>query len=223
MHTPTVIIERTGAEREPVVVIDGFSGRVEELAAAGRAADYRPQSIYPGLRSPADAAYLAPMRAVLDEVLRRVFDLPQARIEACDYSVVSLAPEALQTAQSIPHYDDPGPGVVALLHYTQGPESGGTAFYRHRRTGFETMRPERLTAYAEALVEDNRAFGPVRPGYIDGHTERFERISAFAARPDRAILYRGRTLHSGMISRAPDPASATASGRLTINTFFVAS
>lgn len=222
MPSPVVTIERIGAEREPVVVIDGFSGRIAELAARGRAAEYRPQAIYPGLRSPADREYLKPMQLLLDGVLSRVFGLRGVAIEACDYSIVSLAPEALQTAQSIPHYDAPDPGVVALLHYTQGPETGGTAFYRHRRSGLESLRPERLAAYAEALAEDDRIFGPVPAGYIGGDTERFECIARFEARPDRAILYRGRTLHSGMIPQSPDPASATASGRLTINTFFVA-
>ena len=222
MHAPVVTMERIGAEREPVVVIDNFSGRIAELAALARAAEFRPQAIYPGLRSTADPAYLAPMKSALDDVLGRVFGLIDARVEACDYSIVSVAPEALQIAQSIPHYDDPGPGVVALLHYTQGPETGGTAFYRHRRTGFESLRPARLADYAAALAEDDREFGPVSAGYIGGDTERFERIAAIEARPDRAILYRGRTLHSGVIPQTPDPASAAASGRLTINTFFVA-
>lgn len=223
MPTPVVTIERIGAEREPVVVIDNFSGRIEELAAAGRAADYREQSKYPGLRSPLDPDYLAPMQPILDAAMGRVFGIPAARIEGCDYSVVSLAPESLSLAQSIPHFDDTGPGVVALLHYTQGPETGGTAFYRHRRTGFESMRPERLTGYSDALAMDEREYGPVPAGYIGGDTERFERIAAFEARPDRAILYRGRTLHSGMIPQAPDPKSAVTGGRLTINTFFVGS
>ncbi len=221
MRAPVVTIERIGAEREPVVLIDGFSGRIAELAAAGRAANYAPQSMYPGLRSPADRAYLEPMQPLLDQLFARVFALPNVRVEGCDYSVVSLAPEDLSTAQSIPHYDDVGPGVIALLHYTQGPETGGTAFYRHRRTGFESLRPERLALYAAALAQDEQEYGPVPPGYIGGDTERFEQIAAFEARPDRAILYRGRTLHSGMIPQAPDPAGAVTHGRLTINTFFV--
>lgn len=219
---PVVTIQHIGAEREPVVVIDGFSGRIDELAALGRAADYRPQAVYPGIRGTADPAYLTPMQPLLDELLARVFALPRARIEACDYSIVSLAPAALQSAQSIPHYDDPGAGVVALLHYTQGPETGGTGFYRHRRSGFESLRPERIAEYAAALAEDDRAHGPVPAGYIGGDTERFQRIAAIEARADRAILYRGRTLHSGSIPQAPDPARAADSGRLTINTFFLA-
>lgn len=222
MRVPSVTMVRIGAEREPVVVIDGFSSRIAALAETGRGAAYAPQPIYPGLRSPADPAYLTPMQPTLDAVLRRVFGLPAVRIEACDYSIVSLAPASLQAAQSIPHYDDPGPGVVALLHYTQGAETGGTAFYRHRRSGFESMRPERLTAYAEALAADEQALGPVAAGYVAGDTARFERIALFDARPDRAILYRGRTLHSGIIPKAPDPSAAVAAGRLTINTFFVA-
>lgn len=219
---PVVTVERIGREREPVVVIDDFTGQIDELATAGRAASYQLQANFPGLRSPADATYLEPVQPLLQSILARVFGVSQAVIEACDYSVVSIAPDALQTAQRIPHYDDPTGRVLALLHYTQGPESGGTSFYRHRRTGFETMSDARLPAYREALAADEREFGPIAPGYIAGDTERFECIHRVEARGDRAILYRGRTLHSGVIPRAPDPARAPATGRLTINTFFTA-
>ena len=220
---PVVTIERFGAEREPIVVIDDFSGRIEELSALARAASYREEPMYPGLRTPADPGYLDPMLEILDEVSRRVFGLPAAKVAACDYSIVSRAPDALMPAQRIPHHDHTGPEVIALLHYMQGPETGGTAFYRQRRTGFETIRPERVTIYRDALMADEAEFGPPAPGYFSGDNERYDCIGAVDARPDRAVLYRGRTLHSGIIPQAPDPALAPATGRLTINTFLVGS
>ena len=218
---PVVTMERFGMEREPVVVIDGFSGRVGELSIAGRTADYRDEPMYPGVRSPADRSYLDPMLGVLDEISRRVFGIAGFTVEACDYSIVSRAPETLMPAQRIPHHDHTGPEVIALLHYTQGQETGGTAFYRQRRTGFETIQPERVQIYRDALMADEAEFGPPPPGYFAGDSERYECIGKIDARPDRAVLYRGWTLHSGVIPQMPDPAIATASGRLTINTFLV--
>ena len=216
-----ITIERFGTEREPVVVMDDFSARIKELTALARAATYREEAMYPGLRSPADRTYLQPMLATLREVARRVFGVSDITVAECDFSIVSRAPESLIPAQRIPHHDHTGADVIALLHYMQGAETGGTAFYRQRRTGFETVRPERVLIYRDALMADEAEFGPPAPGYFAGDSERYDCIGAIDARPDRAILYRGRTLHSGVIPQPPDPACATASGRLTINTFLV--
>jgi hypothetical protein len=215
-------VDFVGREREPVVTIDGFSGQVEALERMGREASYRPVPGYPGLRSPMNPAYLAPRSALLREVFRDCFGLTgRAELESCDFSVVSLSPGQLSPGQRIPHYDAPDAGLIALLHFTAGVESGGTAFYRHRRTGFEAILPERVAAYAAGVAEDDRAFGPPPAHYCHGSDERYEMIGEVEARPDRAILYRGRLLHSGHVPVAPVPETARQTGRQTINTFIV--
>ena len=220
---PRVSLRRLGEEGEPLVVIDGFSGRADELRAAGRSAAYKAVKGYPGIRSPVPASYLRPVLPLLAEVIRRAFAMRGSlAVESCSYSIVSLAPHELQPAQRMPHYDDPGAGVLALLHYLGDAEDGGTAFYRHRRTGFETMRPERLTAYNHAVAQDEAEFGPLPRSYHYGDSDRFELIGEVEAKADRAIIYRGRTLHSGIVPDEPDPRSAQERGRLTINTFLVA-
>ena len=218
---PSIRLERLGSEGEPLVIVDGFSGVAAELERAGRIAEYQPAIGFPGLRSPADRRYLAPLGQMLGDILANAFGFRRANIERCDYSIVSIAPADLSDQQRMPHYDDPGPGVVALLHYLGDAKSGGTAFYRHRRTGYESMRPERVAPYRAALQADEIDYGPNPPAYLHGDTNRFEMIGEIAAKRDRAILYRGRTLHSGVIPSSPDPASARSAGRLTINTFFV--
>ena len=220
-----VTLHRFGREREPVVQIDGFSGDVGALLDAGRAATYGPAgAYYPGLRAPVNPAYLDRRRDILAEVMRRVFGFREGmRVEAASYSLVTLAPDALTPLQAVPHFDDTGPGVIAVMHYLLGPESGGTAFYRHRRTGFETITPARTARYNAAFTQDERAFGALPRGYYYGDGERYEMIGEVAAAPDRLIMYRGRLLHSGIIPRpealSPDPAE----GRLTINMFLQAS
>ena len=218
---PSIRLERLGIEGEPLVVVDGFSGIAGALERAGRAADYKPAVGFPGLRSPADRRYLKRRDGMLGDILARAFGFRRAMIERCDYSIVSLPPEELSKQQRMPHYDDPGPGVVALLHYLGDAKSGGTAFYRHRRTGYESMRPERIEPYRTALAADDAEYGSLAPAYLYGDTDRFEMIGEIAAKPDRAILYRGRTLHSGIIPTPPDPLTARETGRLTINTFFL--
>lgn len=218
---PEVTVHQFGQEREPVVVIDGFSGMADTLLAQGRAAEYRdPGASYPGIRSWAEPHYLDRRRQLLFGIMQRVFGFQRGvELEVSTFSIVSLPPEDLAPLQRIPHYDSPQPGVIGVMHYLMGPETGGTAFYRHRRTGFEAVTPEREAAYNAALAQDMQEYGDPPAGYYHGDSDRYEMIGEIEARPDRFALYRGRLLHSGVI---PDPDALSAdpaTGRLTINMF----
>lgn len=154
------------------------------------------------------------------QIMTRVFGLTRGvQCEIAAFSIVTLAIEALSPRQRIPHHDHSDARRVAIMHYLDGPESGGTAFYRHRRTGFEAITPTREAAYAAAMALDERDFGPPPAGYPRGNSAAYEQIGAVEAQADRLALYRGRQLHSGII---PDPAALSddpARGRLTINMF----
>lgn len=217
----TVTVERLGREGEPLVIIDNFTGQPERLRAMGLAAQYHPAGVdYPGIRALADPSYLDLRRELMMQVMGRVFGLHRGiTCEIAAFSLVTLAPEELSVRQRIPHHDHSDAGRVAIMHYLDGPESGGTAFFRHKRTGFEAITTAREAAFAAALAEDEREFGPPPPGYPQGDSDAYEQIGAVEARPDRMALYRGRQLHSGII---PDPAALSADpakGRLTVNMF----
>lgn len=217
----SITVERLGREGEPLVIIDNFTGQPERLRQLGVAAHYHPAGVdYPGIRALADPSYLDLRRELMMQVMARVFGLTRGvQCEIAAFSLVTLPPEQLSARQRIPHHDHSDAGRVAIMHYLGGPESGGTAFYRHRRTGFEAITPAREAAYAAALAEDEREFGPPPPGYPLGDSAAYEQIGAVEARPDRLALYRGRQLHSGII---PDPAALCddpGAGRLTINMF----
>ncbi|MXP30338.1 hypothetical protein GRI94_14800 [Erythrobacter jejuensis] len=218
---PSVQVHHLGTEKEPLVVIDGFSGRAEALLEAGYRADYRPGGAsYPGIRALADPGYLDLRRELMMQVMAQIFGVKRGiRCEASTYSLVTLAERELSPLQRIPHYDHSGEDLIAVMHYLLPPDSGGTAFYRHRRTGFEAITPEREDAYGAATTEDLREFGEPPARYHFGDDERYEMIGAVEARVDRLILYRGRQLHSGIIP-APDQLSDNPrDGRLTINMF----
>lgn len=220
---PQITIRHMGREGEPLVIIDDFSGQVAALREAACLAHYgHAGAAYPGLRAKANPAYLDSRRALIMQIMRQTFGFTKGvRLDAAHYSLVTLGAHELVPVQRIPHYDYAGGGVVAMLHYLLGPESGGTAFYRHRRTGFETVTPERKEAYNAALIQDERAYGTPPARYCHGDSAWFEMIDEVEARPDRLILYRGRQLHSGVI---PDPAALSGdprTGRLTINLFLI--
>lgn len=220
---PTITVRRMGREGEPLVVIDGYSGMVPALLEAAYAAPYQHAGAsYPGIRAWADPTYLDQQRGLMMEVMQRVFGFTRGvRLDASTFSLVTLAEGELGPLQRIPHYDHAGGDVIAIMHYLLGPESGGTAFYRHRRTGFETITPDRESAYNAALAQDEREHGTPPPRYCHGDSDWFEWIDEVEAQPDRLVLYRGRQLHSGVIPNpsalSPDPRK----GRVTINMFIV--
>ena len=220
-----VTVERLGREGEPLVIIDNFTGQPERLRAMGLAAEYHPAGVdYPGRRALADPSYLDLRRELMMQIMTRVFGLARGvQCEIAAFSLVTLAADALTLRQRIPHHDHSDAGRVAIMHYLGGPESGGTTFYRHRRTGFEAITPAREAAYAAALAADEREYGPPPPGYPIGDSAAYEQIGAVEAQVDRMALYRGRQLHSGII---PDPAALSddpAQGRLTVNMFLYGS
>ncbi len=221
---PAVTIRRLGHEAAPLVIIDDFSPDPGALVAAAAAQAFAPNGpYYPGIRAPADAGYLAARMDVLRPVLEATFDCPGgARLVECAFSLVTTLPQDLLPIQRLPHFDSTDPGRFALLHYLCGPEQGGTAFYRHRATGFESVSDARYPVYTAALEAEVAATGLPDADYIRGETVLFEQTGEVEAAFNRMVIYRSRTLHSGRIppdfAFSPDPRV----GRLTINTFLKA-
>ena len=214
-------IERIGEEQQPVIVIDDFAPDPARLRAAAETLEYRIMGRhYPGLRAEVAAdevdAFLAPVQALIADTFG--FREP-ADVISAGYSIVTTPPESLTPIQRLPHFDGLEAERVALLHYLNGPEQGGTAFYRHRSTGFETISADRHAAYDAALHREVAQHGLPDPAYISGDTLLYERIAHFEARPNRALIYRGHSLHCADLPAdldfTPDPRMA----RLTVNTF----
>lgn len=208
-----------------MVVIDGFSGWPDGLVASADSAVFEPVAGYPGIRaaiSAKDYVAQADRSGMLAQALRREFGFNRTiQFESCCFSIVTLQPDQLSAPQRIPHFDEAREHVVAIVHYLRAEPGSGTAFYRHRRTGFETITPERLGEYEAAKAADLAQFGAIPARYQSGDCERYEQIASIAAKPDRLIAYRGRQLHSGNILRVPPQAEAIAQGRLTVTGFIL--
>ena len=115
----------------------------------------------------------------------------------------------------------PDPNRVALLHYLCA--SGGTSFYRHRSTGTETVTASAEDEYIRKVNAEVRATGMPPARYVDGDSALFERIGRYDAAFNRALIYRGSMLHS--VNVPPDfvPDTNPRTGRLSVNTFLLAS
>lgn len=217
MIAPEISARRVGAEARAIAVVDGFHPDPDGLRAFALAQTFAPaRNHYPGLRAPLPQDYFQQVRPALTAVLRDVFGARTSpRLIDASFSVVTTPPDALNLEQRLPHFDALDAGRVALVHYLS-PTPGGTAFFRHRATGFETIDEARRTTYFDALNAGlTRKAAPA--GYIGDGDALFERTALVKAHFNRAAIYASAMLHSGVIDAAPDPDPAT--GRLTVTAF----
>jgi hypothetical protein len=224
---PRIELLRVGREGRPVLILDGLLSGGESLVdyaadtavlAPVRAA----ANFYPGVRAPAPPGYAPALITALRPYLSETFGAPaggKAHL-TCALSMATLPADQAGLAQRLPHIDTTAPSQLAILHYLCGPEHGGTAFYRHRATGFEAVGPERGEAYFAALRQEMQA-APATDGggYIVASNALYEQTGVVAPAFNRIIVYASNLLHAGVLPDRPvslDPRR----GRLTANTFF---
>jgi hypothetical protein len=221
---PDVVARRIGREAQPVAIVDHFHPDPDSLRqAAGAAAFEQGRHHYPGIRAALPDDYFAQVGPALRLVLREVFGQAGGTdlIDA-SFSIVTTPASALSVPQRLPHVDAVEPNRIALVHYL-APEGGdGTAFYRHRATGFETLDARRAPIYfGQVEAELRRQLPP--SGYMNGDTPLFEQVDRVPARYNRAVLYRSMLLHSGAISPDAPLSADPGTGRLTVTAFLSAS
>jgi hypothetical protein len=214
-------VVRHGREQQPVILIDDMLAEPGKWRAEAERAHYeRIGPYYPGLRAFVAEGAATRMRDELYGLIGQTFGLdPVPPVLECYYSVVTTPPEALAPIQRLPHVDGLEPDRIAILIYLSGAETGGTAFYRQRATGFETLDAERYPEFEAALRAGIAEHGMPPPAYIAEDTPLYEKIASYEARPNRAIIYRSRALHCAEIAPGTLLPARAASGRLTINSF----
>lgn len=223
-----VDVHEFGNEKNRLVVIDDFlpgAERAVDLAAAMAPFAAETITAYPGLRqqlSP-DQPASRYVRAVLESaapIINRVFAAAGFQVLEASFSIVTRRAEEMAPALRLPHWDSSDPNHIAILHHLHHLPDTGTAFFRHRRTGFERVSEARRPALDEAIAEDNAAYGPPGAAFIADSDARYEKIHAAAGKFNRLLIYQGALFHSGLIPEGfaydPDPRR----GRLT-GTMFV--
>ena len=224
MARPSISVATVGREFEPVVVIDDFAPDPQGLRSHAANAEFAVDELhYPGVKAKVCAHYFEALQPIIAPVMRDVFGFRQgASVLSATYSLVTTAPHLLSIEQRMPHVDAIDPGRMAILHYLALDDGDGTGFYRHRATQFETITADRSAAYFDGLRADLARHGPPPAAYINGDTALFERTAHFEGRFNRALIYRGRLLHSGAISAGRALPADALTGRLTIASFLAA-
>lgn len=228
MLAPEIRVEWIGEERNPVVVIDNFVPDPIAMLTFAKSLDYAvlPNHYYPGVRAEppqgrhdyGDATF-----ATISACLRDYFGCrQQAQIFRTLFSIATTTPDALDDVQRLPHHDTVFENRYAAVHYLCDPKFGGTAFFRHRSTGYETITEERYNLYMAQLKTEIARYGLGAPAFIAGDTAIFDHVATFEPAYNRAILFRGHTLHSGAITNSHDLPDDPDSGRLSVVSFIIA-
>ncbi|GFE82101.1 hypothetical protein GCM10011487_41010 [Steroidobacter agaridevorans] len=212
---------RIGRGGLKVSVIDKVLRDPEGVAALGLAQSFAEDrgNLYPGLRAAMPDSFSTSFRAWLTPTLQRNGMLESRQVISGDtsfFSVVATASKDLRPIQCIPHYDSTDPSLFAAVIYLCGPRFFGTAFYRHRRTGYEAITEQNASNYQLALNSDMRMQGPPEKQYINGDTVLFETVFASELKFNRAIVYPARILHAARIENPFHPPKDRSEWRLTV-------
>lgn len=214
-----------GRERQPVLVIDGFVPDPQRLI--DEAAQFQYTEIgahYPGIRAGVPAARVREFLAPIVDLVCGVFECgSHLQVLEAWYSLVTTRPAALRPIQRLPHFDGLERERLALLHFISHDRSSGTAFYRHRSTGFESVDAVRYPAFNAAMTRDAATHGLPEPAYISGDTPLYEQIASFEGAFNRALVYRGHVLHCALLPEGLSYSPSPREGRLTVNTFLMGS
>lgn len=218
----TVHLAAVGDEREPLIVVDNLMADPEALVSlAAEGATYGPAgAAYPGLRASLPDAYNFALHGALRTWLRDTFNIPDelAMTLNSSFALITDPADRLKPLQRIPHVDMHGDYNLAMVHYLCGPEFGGTSFFRHRSTGFETIREARKDAYDRALnVEMNSQV--VSAAFPDETHPFFDHLATINSAFNRIVIYRACLLHSPAIRRGSHFSADPRQGRLTITAF----
>lgn len=220
-----VRLQHVGAERQPLLVVDDVLDAADAMIAAACEADwYVPaHTNYPGLNARLPQAYYQTVVTALRGPIEAAFGLSRAvRLSYFGFfALATLSPAEARPIQKIPHHDSPDPQRLAMVHYLCRGEFGGTGFFRHRSTGFESvdrMRRDRYVAAASTELAQGRG---TRDSYAAAHLEHYDLIGQADLVFNRLVVYRSHVLHSALLgsdTHSRDPAR----GRLTANGFIEA-
>ena len=214
-------LRRVGEAQSPVVVVDDFTGRVDEVVDLAVAMAPFPSSsgtYYPGLRRPiavGDAAYdyVERLLEAAAPFIGGGFDVDTFELLEASFSMVTTPPGALDPAQRAPHFDSTDPDYLALLHYLG--DTPGTAFFRQCATGIELVDDRNV----DQFVATARRVNGDLSGYTFGSNRHYEQIGRIEGVRDRLAIYRGSMLHSGIIPPDMTFSADPRLGRLTANIF----
>ncbi|PKI16484.1 DUF6445 family protein [Colwellia sp. 12G3] len=217
-----------GDEEIPLLIIDNFANSVTDLidfSGDGSAFQADKNNFYPGKRKLMPSDYGEQICRQYLPQFHSFFGCSQTSVAKTVISALAVADtpvNKLRPMQMLPHIDTPQSNQFAVVHYLCSKEHGGTSFYRHKETGYQTITQDRLYHYANQVKKEAIANQiHKKPKYMHGSDKLFEQLYSVEARMNRAIIYPSNLLHSGNVNAALGLSSVPQKGRLTIGSFIL--
>ena len=212
-----------GKQRTPLLIFDDIDPKLTQLARAGaQTKQFDPaDTYYPGIRAPLGMDYVQQIVSGIYHQLYDIYAIPahyQVSLDQAVYSLITRYPGELSLAQTMPHIDATNAFNFAVLHYLNEGDHGGTAFYRHRTTGWSQISAANEDKYFTQLNQEMTA-DSARNAYINDSDKSFEQIAKVEYRAGRIVVYPGNLLHSTQVNLNCDISSELSKGRLTANIF----
>lgn len=213
-----------GQGKSPIIVVDDFLQSVEELIdCAGDMSSFIEQKTdyYPGVRKPLPRAYEDTLKHWIELALPNILSQTNVAVDvtSCMMSLTNQSPDSLVPIQCIPHFDTHNANQWALIHYLCDERFGGTGFFKHKRSGFETITHKNQKVYFRTLTDDANVSGVPYGSYIQGSNALFDMLFSVEAKVNRLVMYPSNLLHSGLIKKWQ--ANTPRAGRLTANAFCI--
>ena len=214
-----------GAEHVPVWILDDVILAPEQLVELASEQDgirYKAQSsdFYPGIRKAAPNAYQHLLVKLFNQLILGGEAKSSPHVLMSAFSIANTPVSQLRPIQMLPHFDTPDSQQFAVVHYLCDATHGGTAWYRHRNTGYERITTDRLVPYNRQIKQQAIAENiHLNPHYINHSTALFEQIHSVEAKFNRAVIYPSNALHSGNIQADKGLCADPKKGRLTVSSF----
>lgn len=217
-------VKLVGGEKTPVIIIDdyGFDCGPVLQHAYNQPYCFDEKGYYPGVRARLPKSYAFSLLKPIYNKLIDIYAIPKQlnfSPQMGYYSLVTEPPANLSLLQRIPHFDSNNPYYFAILHYLNPGNFGGTAFFKHKPTGYEKITGERVSEYMQISSQYFERNGEPPPAYITKSTDLYELCDTVEYKPNRLVIYPGNLLHSGLIDPGVDINSDPKTGRLTANIF----
>lgn len=214
-----------GKNKTPVIIIDGYVSNLDEITnQVVKNAQFKPEGVtkYPGVRSSIPktivVSYLKPLMKTLYKVYKLSQDLQPTPIDNY-FSLITKQPKDLSAMQSWPHFDTPNPNLIAVLHYLNKGEHGGTAFFKHNKSGLDRIDNQTIETYLKHADNYFTSLNTNAFDYCDEQHSEFTCYKKIAYKPNRLIIFPGQLLHSSSVNTDTDLSSNPEEGRLTANMF----
>jgi len=212
----------------PCIVVDDFlldpDALVAEALRCREGFAPAPQNAFPGLEQRMHPEFSARLDEYFTLNIRSRLGARRTSQMFSRLSMVSVPPSQLRPLQRVCHHDNYASASnqcfpAAVLYLFKDAELGGTSFYQPKQSFAETHAL--FDAWAGMSDEEFTLLIKSEPAYLTDSNDFFELVATVPAAYNRAIFYDGGIFHSSHIAHPELLTTDPATGRLTLNGFWV--